>query len=547
MLPIDQGLPSSDQLPEYCYTLPELQYPARLNVGRELVDRHAEGDRADRPAIFFGDECLTYGELQRRVNRLGNGLKALGLGRGDRLLLRLPNVPEWIVTWLACQKLGIVTIATMPMFRARELTYIANDVGATAAVVWGPIRDELEKAQLQAPDLRLLIVAGESRAGDVTWGGLVERHSDRLVAEDTAANDVAMIAYTSGSTGVPKGCVHHHADIVASADTYARYVLTPDENDRFGGHPTLAFTFGTGALMVFPFRFGAATVLMPPFSSDVMLATIQRYRITVCLCAPTSWRLMLRVPDLERRYDLSSLRLCASGGEPLPAATYQAWVERTGVEILEGMGSTELFHNFLSSISGKVRPGATGLTVPGYDCQVVDEEGRAVSDGTPGLLAIKGPTGCKYWRKPDRQAEYVRFGGWNVTGDVVTRDHDGYFRYQCRSDDMIVSGGYKIPGLEIERVLNEHPHVVDSAVIAAPDELRGSVVKAYVVVKPGQEPSRTLAATLQDYVKGELAPYKYPRKIEFVDELPRTATGKIRRVELRQREQARVKLAPSRP
>ncbi len=540
MTTIEEGLPGLDLFPERVYTLPDLRYPERLNVARELLDRNADGGRAGRPAVFAGEQVLTYGELQKKVNRLGNGLRALGLDRGSRVLLRMPNVPEFIITWLACQKLGIITVGTMPMLRSRELAYIVNDAETTAAVVWGGIREELEKAQREAPTLKRLIVAGETKPGDVGWQDLLDGQPERLAAEDTGANDVAMIAYTSGSTGVPKGCVHFHNDILASADSYARYVLTPSEEDRFGGHPTLAFTFGTGGLMVFPFRFGAATVLMGPFQPDTMLETIQRHRLSVCFCAPTSYKLMLRVPEMERRYDLRSLRLSVSAAEPLPAATYEEWVKRTGTELLDGIGSTEMFHIFISSLAGKVRPGATGVPVPGYDCRVVDEVGQEVPTGTAGLVAIKGPTGCRYWRKPERQAEYVRFGGWNVTGDVYIKDPDGYFSYQCRSDDMIVSGGYKIPGPEVERVLDEHPAVAESAVVASPDETRGFVVKAYIVLKPGQAPSEPLAGELQEHVKKELAPYKYPRRIEFVERLPRTETGKIRRGELRRQEADRA-------
>jgi 2-aminobenzoate-CoA ligase len=271
-----------------------------------------------------------------------------------------------------------------------------------------------------------------------------------------------------------------------------------------------------------------------------MLDTFQRQRVTVAFCASTSYRLMLAVPDMARRFDLGSLRLCVSAAEPLPAATYEAWVGTTGKECLDGIGSTEMFHIFVSSVAGRVRPGATGVPVPGYDCRVVDEEGREVPRGTPGLIVIKGPTGCKYWRKPERQAEYVRFGGWNVTGDVYVHDDEGYFSYQCRSDDMIVTGGYKIPGPEVEHVLDEHPAVAESAVVAAPDAMRGAVPKAFVVLRPGFTATDELAKELQDHVKKQLAPYKYPRQVAFVPALPHTETGKIRRVELRQQEAGRA-------
>jgi len=541
MMKIRDGLPPKDLWPEQIYTLPELRYPPKLNVARELLDRNAEGDRGGRPAIFFGGEALTYAELGRRVNRLAHGLRALGLGREDRLLLRLPNCPEFIITWLACQKLGIVTVSTMPMLRARELAYIAGDAKVSAAVVWGGIREEMEKAQTGVR----LVIAGEARAGDLTWQSLVEGQPERFPAEETGADDVAMIAYTSGSTGVPKGCLHTHRDILASADSYARYVLAPSEEDRFGGHPTLAFTFGTGGLMIYPLRFGASTVLMGAFSPEAMLETIQRHRISIAFCAPTSFRLMLRVPEMERRYDLRSLRFCVSAGETLPGATFEEWAARTGTEILDGIGSTEMFHIFVSSTRGKVRPGATGVPVPGYHCRVVDEAGLELQPGQPGLIATKGPTGCKYWRKPDRQAEYVRFGGWNVTGDIYVKDADGYFWYQCRSDDMIVSSGYKIPGPEVEHVLDEHPAVAECAVVAAPDATRGFITKAFIVLKPGRGSSEELKLELQEHVKKELAPYKYPRQIEFVEKLPRTETGKIRRVELRQLELERAAGKPS--
>jgi 2-aminobenzoate-CoA ligase len=539
-VPIEEGLPPPHLWPERVYTLPETRYPVRLNVATELLDAHADGGRAGRAAIHTEDRVLTYGELQKRVNRLAGGLRAAGVDRGDRVLLRMPNCPEFVITWLACQKLGAVTVSTMPLLRARELAYIVQDAGTRLAVVSAGLREELDRARASAPELQQVVVVGEARADERSWASLLTGQPERFAVTDTRAQDVAMIAYTSGSTGVPKGCVHQHADILASADSYARYVLRPTEDDRFGGHPTLAFTFGTGGLLVFPFRFGASTVLSGPFEPERMLEVFQRHHVTVAFCAPTSYRLMLRVPELTRRFDLGSLRLCVSAAEPLPAATYEEWVATTGTECLDGIGSTEMFHIFVSSVPGRVRPGATGVPVPGYDCRVVDDEGREVARGSPGLIAIKGPTGCKYWRKPERQAEYVRFGGWNVTGDVYVQDDAGYFTYQCRSDDMIVTGGYKIPGPEVEHVLDEHPAVAESAVVAAPDATRGFVPKAFVVLRPGWRPSDALVRELQEHVKKELAPYKYPRQVAFVPALPRTETGKIRRVELRQQEAGRA-------
>ena len=534
MIPgVAESLPPATLMPDRVYTLPELRYPVRLNVAVELLDANADGGRGGRPAIHAGSRTITYGELQAQVNRLCHGLRSIGLERGDRVLLRLPNVPEFIVSWLACQKLGIVTVGTMPLLRARELAYIAADAGTRTAIVWGGLRDELERAQKEAGALQTLIVAGEAKPGDTTLDALMTGQSQRFAAEPTGRDDLAMIAYTSGSTGVPKGCVHFHRDILASADAYARHVLCPTEDDRFGGHPTLAFTFGTGGLMVFPFRFGASTVLSGPFAPESMLETFATTRVTLAFCAPTSYRLMLAVPDMTRRFDLGSLRFGVSAAEPLPAATWREWHEATGVELLDGIGSTEMFHIFISSLARRVRPGATGFPVPGYDCRVVDDDGREVPRGTAGLIAIKGPTGCKYWRKADRQAEYVRWNGWNVTGDVYVQDEDDCLAYQCRTDDMIVSGGYKIPGPEVEHVLDEHPAVAESAVIALPDATRGFIVKAFVVLRDGRAPHADLVTELQEHVKRELAPYKYPRAIQFVDALPRTETGKIQRYILR--------------
>jgi 2-aminobenzoate-CoA ligase len=534
MIPrLADALPPPALMPECVYTLPELRYPRQLNVGAQLLDVNADGGRAGRPAVIANGAVLSYAEVAARVNRLCHGLRGLGLEPGDRVLLRLPNVPEFVVAWPACQKLGLVTVGTMPMLRARELAYIVEDAGTRAAIVWGGLREELERARTQAPVLERLIVAGTARAGDTTLDALMSGQPERFAAVATTRDDVAMIAYTSGSTGVPKGCVHAHRDILASADSYARHVLAPTPEDRFGGHPTLAFTFGTGGLLVFPFRFGASTVLSGPFTPETMLETFTRDRVTICFCAPTSYRFMLDVPDMARRYDLGALRFGVSAAEPLPAATWDAWRKATGIELLDGIGSTEMFHIFVSSLPGRIKPGATGLPVPGYDCRVVDVDGREVAPGSEGLIAIKGPTGCKYWRKPDRQADYVRFGGWNVTGDVYVQDADGYLTYQCRSDDMIVSGGYKIPGPEIEHVLDEHPAVAESAVVAAPDPVRGFLVKAFVVLKSPAVPSAGLVGELQEHVKRELAPYKYPRAIEFVARLPRTETGKIQRYRLR--------------
>jgi 2-aminobenzoate-CoA ligase len=534
----DPYLPTRDLWPELLFTRPEFQYPATLNAATELLDVHVSRGHGDDPAVLFEDQRISYAELQRQTNRIGHALKRLGVAPGDRVAMRIPNRPVFVAAWLAVQKIGAIGVATMPMLRARELVYIANDCGAAVFLCAPDLVDELVRAR-ESFDHSVVIVGTPSATGaDHSLDELMAGGPDDLDAHPTNRDDLAIIAYTSGSTGVPKGTVHTATDILAAADGYARSVLQPTGGDVFGGHPTLAFTFGLGGLLVFPMRAGASTLLMDRFTPEDLLAAIGRHRVTLLFCAATTYRILLQIPGLERAYDLRSLRYCVSAGETLPATVYDEWYRRTGVEILDGLGSTEMFHVFISARAGAVRPGATGTPVPGYQAKIVDDRFNEAPRGTPGLLAVKGPTGCRYWRKPDRQREYVQHG-WNVTGDVYLQDADGYFWYQCRNDDLIICGGYNIAGPEVERVLLEHPAVLEAAVVASPDRVRGVVPKAFVVLKPGAQASDRLVVELQEYVKRELAPYKYPREIEFVTALPRTETGKIRRVELRERERQR--------
>jgi len=524
----DNHLPPPELWPTIVRDSPELQYPATLNLARLLLDDHVARGHAERPAILDGNEPITYGELQRLTNRIGGALRSLGVQPGDRVAMRFLNGSRFAATWLAVQKIGAIGVSTMPMLRARELAYIVNDSEARVFVCQPDLVGELRRAQ-DSFDHPVAVVSVDD---------LIASGSDPLDAEGVSRDDVALIAYTSGSTGVPKGATHTPADILASADCYSRHVLEMTADDVCGGHPTLAFTFGLGGLLVFPFRVGACTSLIARFSPEALLARIGADRITVLFCAATTYRVLLQDPNLERTHDLSSLRLCVSAGEPLPAAVYEEWHRRTGIEILDGIGSTEMFHIFISARPGQVRAGSTGTVVPGYQARVVNDRLDEAPRGTPGLLAVRGPTGCRYWRKPDRQREYVR-GGWNITGDVYRQDQDGSFWHLCRNDDLIICGGYNIAGPEVENVLLEHDAVLEAAVVASPDALRQAVPKAFIVLKDGVTPSEALAVALQEYVKHELAPYKYPREIEFVDALPRTETGKIRRVELRQREIAR--------
>jgi 2-aminobenzoate-CoA ligase len=532
-------LPPRPLWPDRVYTLPELQYGDRLNVAEELVTTHVGAGRGDHPAVIDGTTRVTFSELASLVNRIGHGLRSLGVAPGDRVMLRMPNSLEFVATWLAVQRIGAVSVSTMPMLKARELAYVVDDAEPRVVVVGADLLEELRAAlERAAREPQVVRVGAVSTPGEIGWDELAAAGSTNLDPHPTGRDDLAIIAYTSGSTGQPKGACHSPSDILASADAYAGRILAPTPSDVFGGHPTLAFTYGLGAGIVFPFRFGASSVLLRKFTPEGLLEAVARERVTVLFCAATTYRMLLQL-DLESRFDLRSLRAAVSAGEPLPRTVSEEWTRRTGVEVLDGLGSTEMFQIFVSQQRGAVRHGATGLPVPGYEVRIIDEQGHDVARGTPGLLAVRGPTGCRYWRQPERQREYVR-NGWNVPNDICIEDEDGYFWYQCRNDDLIICAGYNVAGPEVEAVLLEHPAVLEAAVVASPDAMKGHVPKAFVVLKPGHAPSGDLVHSVQEHVKRELAPYKYPRKVEFIDALPKTETGKIRRVELRAKEKASV-------
>lgn len=517
--------PSRELWPQRVYALPELSYPDSLNACRELLDRHIESGRGNAVAIYFQDRAITYDELFQEVTRLSAVLREEGIQAGDRVVLRLLNRPHFVSTWLALLRIGAVIVATPPPIKARELHAIVKSAQPAMLVSEPELWEEVTK--LNEPSLR---------AADVNE--LCKRSETAVPVTSCAAtsNDtLAIVAYTSGSTGVPKGCMHSHVDLLATTDSFARYVLKPTATDRFGGHPTMAFVYGLGGLLLFPLRFGASTVLLDRFTPAALADIIEKYQVTIAFCAPTSLRMMMNdCPDLKRR--VASLRYAISAGETLPASVYTAWTQETGIEVLDAIGSTEMLHVFISGMPGRTRAGATGEVVPGYEAMIVDEQTmKPVPDGTPGLLAVRGPTGCRYFDLDERQRQYVR-QGWNLPGDIYIRDADGYFSYQCRNDDLIICGGINIGGPEIECVLLEHPAVGEVAVVASPDDVRGMVPKAFIVLRTGFTPSDDLKADLQRRVHSELASYKSPRKIEFVSELPKTSTGKIRRTELRHRE-----------
>ncbi|MFF4840010.1 AMP-binding protein [Streptomyces collinus] len=510
-------LPPPDEWPELCFDLPELHYPERLNCAVELLG----GTDPARPAFHTpAGPTWTYGDLRARVDRIAHVLTGeLGVVPGNRVLLRGPTGPWLAACWLAVLKAGAVAVTVLAQQRPHELATMCEIARVRHALCDVRAVDDLAKAEI--PGL-----------GITTYGGdapddLLRRPAPGTPypAVETAADDVALIAFTSGTTGRPKGCMHFHRDVLAIADTFSRHVLRPHQDDVFAGSPPLGFTFGLGGLVVFPLRAGASALLLEQAGPRQLLPAIAEHRVSVLFTAPTAYRAMLDELDGP---DISSLRRCVSAGENLPAATWRAWREKTGLRVINGIGATELLHIFISAADERIRPGTTGVPVPGWQARVQDAHGDPVPDGEPGLLAVRGPVGCRYLADP-RQREYVR-GGWNVTGDTYVRESDGYFRYVARADDMIVSAGYNIAGPEVEDALLRHPDVVETAVVGRPDEARGQVAVAYTVLREGA-PRDTEA--LRAFLTRELTPYKCPREFVFLDALPRTATGKLQRFRLR--------------
>ena len=524
------NLPPPEAWPEFLFELPELQYPERMNCATALLDRAIERGWGSRTAIVApGGLRWTYAELLERANRIARVLvEDLGLVPGNRVLLRAPNSPMHAACWFAVMKAGGIAVGTMPLLRAKELTDIVTKAQVSHALCDHRLAEELDAARPNCPMLKTVAMFGTDEPG-----GLDARAAGKAATfanVDTAADDTALIAFTSGTTGKPKGTVHFHRDVMAACDCWPRSTLRASPDDLFTGSPPLAFTFGLGGLLLFPLSIGAATLLVERPSPEFLLPAIARHRASVLVTAPTSYRALAAE---MKHHDLSSLAKCVSAGEALSAATRQLWKEATGIEIIDGIGATEMFHIFISHDEANAKPGATGRPIPGYRACVMDAAGNPLPAGSVGLLAVKGPTGCRYLAD-DRQSVYVK-GGWNYTGDAYLVDADGDFVYQARSDDMIVSAGYNIAGPEVEGALLQHPAVADCGVVGVADEERGQIVKAFVVLKPGVEPDAATTRELQDYVKHSIAPYKYPRAIEYLAALPRTETGKLQRVKLRQR------------
>jgi 2-aminobenzoate-CoA ligase len=531
-------LPPRALWPEFSFDRPELRYPERLNCAALLLDRAVERGLGGAPVFYTPSERWTYRELLERANRIARVLRAdLGLVPGNRVLLRAANNPMLVACWFAVLKAGGIAVTTMPLLRTRELAVILDKAEIGLALCDQRLAEELEQARERAPVCeRICLFDGSGKPGA---GAELEARMRRAAPDfdnvDTSKDDVALIAFTSGTTGKPKGTMHFHRDVMAICDCFPRSTLEPAAADVFIGSPPIGFTFGLGGVVTFPMRFGAAAVLLEAAPPQVLLEAIEEFRASVCFTSPTAYRMMEGKADGA---DLSSLRKCVSAGEPLPLPTFEAWQRRTGLSIIDGIGATEMLHIFISAAGAAIRPGSTGRPIPGYQAMVVDEAMRPLPPGEVGRLAVRGPTGCRYLAD-ERQREYVR-DGWNLTGDAYKVDEDGYFWFQARTDDMIISAGYNIAGPEIEEALLDHAAVAECAVVGAPDPVRGQIVKAFVVPHAGTHGSEALAKELQEFVKQRIAAYKYPRAVEFLDALPRTETGKVQRFRLRQIEAERA-------
>lgn len=525
-------LPPQDLWPLIDTTKPPLsEYPAKMNCAVELLDKMVAGGCGDNPLFAGPTGQMTYRAFQQKVDRFAHVLvRELGLKPGNRVLLRGPNNPSIAAAWFSVIKAGGICVTTMPLLRTKELQYIIERSHVEFALCDLRFMTELRSAvDATRGTCRNLLSFGSGGADSLE--ALGEHFVEPFTACPTGADDVALIAFTSGTTGKAKATMHFHRDVMAICDAFPRSVLKPDASDIFCGTPPLAFTFGLGGLLLFPMRFGASTVLVEKASPEEFARAMSEHNVSVCFTSPTGYRAM--IPFLEK-HPVKSLRKCVSAGEVLPRATYDAWKAATGISLIDGIGATEMLHIFISATPEEMRPGATGKAIPGYEAKVVDENGNEVPPNTVGLLAVRGPTGCRYMDDPVRQREYVR-DGWNLTGDAYLMDEDGYFWFQARADDMIISSGYNIAGPEVENALLTHPQVKECGVVGLPDTERGHIVKAFVVLKNHSDAGPGLAKALQDHVKNEIAPYKYPRAIEFVEMLPRTETGKLQRFRLREK------------
>lgn len=523
------NLPPPDQWPDFL--LDGFEYPDQVNVGYELTDAMVARGLGDNTALIGNGRRRTYKELSDWTNRLAHALvDDLGVKPGNRVLIRSANNPAMVACWLAATKAGAVVVNTMPMLRAGELTKVVDKAEISHALCDTRLMDEMAACAKTSRHLARVVGFDGTSNHDAELDRLALEKPVQFQSVQTGRDDVALLGFTSGSTGSPKATMHFHRDLLIIADGYAREILDVQPDDIFVGSPPLAFTFGLGGLAVFPLRFGAAATLLEQATPPNMVEIIEKYRATVCFTAPTAYRAMLAAMDDGA--DLSSLRAAVSAGETLPGPVYNDWMAKTGKPMLDGIGATEMLHVFISNRFGDHRPSCTGRVVTGYEAKVIDAKGHDCAPGTIGRLAVRGPTGCRYLNDP-RQQDYVQ-DGWNITGDSFAMDEDGYLYFAARNDDMIVSAGYNIAGPEVEAALLSHDAVAECACVGAPDPDRGEIVQAHVVLNDGVVPDATTTLILQNHVKATIAPYKYPRSVVFCAELPKTATGKIQRFALRQ-------------
>ena len=522
------NLPPEDQQP--VFLLDRFEYPEHLNAGVELTDAMVARGFGDHIALIGNGRRRTYKELADWTNRLAHALvDDLGVKPGNRVLIRSANNPAMVACWLAATKAGAVVVNTMPMLRAGELAKIVDKAEITHALCDTRLMEEMITCAKDSKFLKSVAGFDGTSNHDAELDHLALEKPVAFTAVDTGRDDVALLGFTSGTTGDAKATMHFHRDLLIIADSYAREVLNVQPEDIFIGSPPLAFTFGLGGLAIFPLRFGAAATLLETASPPNMIEIIEKYRATICFTAPTAYRFMMRA--MEEGADLSSLRAAVSAGETLPKPVYDDWMEKTGKPMLDGIGATEMLHIFVTNRFDDHRPACTGKPVTGFEAKVIGEDGAEVPRGTPGRLAVRGPTGCRYLSDA-RQKVYVQ-DGWNITGDTFVMDEDGYLHFAARNDDMIISSGYNIAGPEVEAALLSHPAVLECGVTGAPDEARGHIVEAHVVLAEGYAPDADTVKALQDHVKNTIAPYKYPRSVKFIAELPKTATGKLQRFRLR--------------
>ena len=525
------NLPPFDQWPDILLDRNEFQYPERMNAGVELTDCMVERGFGDHVALIGNGRRRTYKELSDWSNRLAHALvENFDVKPGNRVLIRSGNNPALVAAWLAASKAGAVVVNTMPLLRARELGKIVDKAEIKLGLCDSRIADELVACAKDSRFLKQVVAFDGTSNHDAELDRIALDKPVKFDAVNTGRDDVALLGFTSGTTGEPKGTMHFHRDLLIVADGYAREVLQVTPSDIFVGSPPLAFTFGLGGLAIFPLRFGATATLLEDASPANIIKIIETYKATICFTAPTAYRAMIAAMD--QGADLSTLRLAVSAGETLPAPVFEEWTRKTGKPILDGIGSTEMLHIFITNRVSDAVPGATGRPVTGYEAMIVDSDMRELLRGAAGRLAVRGPTGCRYLADK-RQNEYVR-DGWNLTGDTFVQDTDGRFHFVARADDMIISGGYNIAGPEVEAALLSHADVAECAVVGSPDIQRGQIVTAYIVLRAGIAGDTDCVKRLQDHVKAVIAPYKYPRAIKFIDALPKTQTGKLQRFKLRE-------------